>query len=47
MYERAASIVPRMAAISGTLVVNRRVTSTTAALSAPNASTLSTAMMGA
>ena len=47
MYERVGSIVPRMAAISGTDVVNRRVMSTTGALSGPNVSTLSTAMMGA
>ena len=44
MYDRVASMVPRIAAISGIAVVKRRVTSMTAALSGPYASTLKTAM---
>ena len=40
-------MLPRMASISGTPVVKSLVTSTTAALSGPKASTLKIATMGA
>jgi len=47
MYERRSSMRPRMAANSGTCVVYSRVTSMTAALSRPYASTLKIATIGA